>query len=199
MTHHLEVLVSRLNGERRKYRFALRGDDTYCWVECGRVAPPEGAIFPALVYAGLVQAVADGGRIMLETPSRWVDQSIGVWGRHGTSGAYWGHAWRVDSDGYRIGHWVASWHSSMAGKVNEDIQGDPYVLATCWALQAWADLVSDGGTVTVTDEAPTLVIRHPDAVSAPADQLPEARPSEDALISVPCGAPEPPPPPPPTD
>lgn len=180
MTRHLEVVVSRPDGSRRKYRFAVRGDATYCWVECGRVAPPEGVIFPALVHAGLVTAVADGGRITLETPERWGDQHIGVWGRRGTSGAYWGHAWRVDSDGYRQGHWVASWHSSMAAKVNEDVEGDPYVLATVWALQAWADLIADGTTVTVTDEAPTLVLRHPDAVSAPADQLPQARASVEA-------------------
>lgn len=121
------------------------------WVRIDKIAgcaPDPGVVLPILLLlrdengAFVVKREKRNGKIYLPVPNRWLATPLGTWGRTGRDSAYWGHAWALAPDGHRWGRWVASWHTSRYNRLNEPIEGDPWVLAHWVAAKAAAEAAS---------------------------------------------------------
>ncbi len=104
------------------------------WVRIQHVrgeAPPAGLVPALLIELGLVAVHCsewDGqAKIWVSLPEPLRGIRCGFTRRTSSSGAIWAHAWELDHRGHRLRK-LASWHESMAGKLNEPVEGFPAIL-----------------------------------------------------------------------
>lgn len=122
-------------------------------------------LFPVLEFADLItvqKKKRDDGRtdILVFRPGNLYGVELHVTERRSGSGAVWAHAWDVQ-DGQIQGPWLASWHVSKYGNLNETIEGIPWVIAACWAVPAWVWRYNTQELVGIRRRSePRLVLAH---------------------------------------